>query len=170
VNRDHNYLLLAGAKPGPACSIEKSISSDVEKYIRISQPPLSVRTIPSALCISKKFFRIYAEVAAVSRPEERRMKVETMTKILLAAGLAIGLGSGVAYAQTAGQDMHDAGHSTKNAAVDTGHATKRVARKTGHGTKVAARKTVHGTKRAAVATGHRTENVGDAIVGKPEQH
>jgi hypothetical protein len=114
VNRDHNYLLLAGAKPGPACSIEKSISSDVEKYIRISQPPLSVRTIPSALCISKKFFRIYAEVAAVSRPEERRMKVETMTKILLAAGLAIGLGSGVAYAQTAGQDMHDAGHSTKN--------------------------------------------------------
>jgi hypothetical protein len=116
------------------------------------------------------FFGIYRLVAAVLGLEERRMKIETMKNILLTAGLAIGMGAGAAYAQTAGQDMHDAGHDTKNAAVNTGHATKRVARKTGHGTKVAARKTAHGTKKAAVATGHRTENVGDAIAGKPEKH
>jgi hypothetical protein len=98
------------------------------------------------------------------------MKTETMTRIFLAAALTIGLGAGVALAQTAGQDMKDAGHDTKNAAVDTGHATKKVAHKTAHKTKVAAKKTGHATKHAAVATGHRTQNVGDAIVGKPEQH
>jgi hypothetical protein len=98
------------------------------------------------------------------------MTMQAITKAFLVAALAIGLGSGASYAQTAGQDMKDAGHSTKDAAVDTGHATKRVAKKTGHGTKVVAKKTAHGTKKAAVATGHRTENVGDAIVGKPEKH
>ena len=98
------------------------------------------------------------------------MTRDRITKVLLATGLAIGLGSGVSYAQTAGQDMKDAGHSTKNAAVDTGHATKHVAKRTVHGTRHVARKTGHATKHAAVATGHRTENVGDAIVGKPEQH
>jgi hypothetical protein len=98
------------------------------------------------------------------------MIVDKMSKVLLAAGLAVALGSGAAYAQTGGQDMKDAGHDTKNAAVDTGHATKRVAKKTAHGTKRVARKTGHATKHAAVATGHRTENVGDAIAGKPEKH
>ena len=98
------------------------------------------------------------------------MKIKDITNGILVAGLAIGLGAGALYAQTAGQDMKDAGHETKEAAVDTGHATKRVARRTAHKTKVAAKKTGHATKHAAVATGHRTENVGDAVVGKPEQH
>ncbi|HEV2647358.1 MAG TPA: hypothetical protein VGU46_13430 [Acidobacteriaceae bacterium] len=98
------------------------------------------------------------------------MKIQTITKFMFTAGLAMGLGAGVAFAQTAGQDMKDAGHATKDAAVDTGHATKKVAKKTAHGTKHVAKKTGHATKHAAVATGHRTENVGDAIAGKPEQH
>jgi hypothetical protein len=106
----------------------------------------------------------------VSMPEERRMKIETLMKLMITAGLAMGLGVGMACAQTAGQDMKDAGHSTKNAAVDTGHATKRVTKKTVRGTKHVAKKTGHATKHAAVATGHRTENVGDAIAGKPEKH
>ena len=98
------------------------------------------------------------------------MKTENITKCLLSAGLAIVLGSGAAYAQTAGQDMRDAGHDTKNAAVDTGHATKRTTKKAYHstkrGTKKAYRKTAEGTRTAT----HRTENAGDAIAGKPEQH
>jgi hypothetical protein len=98
------------------------------------------------------------------------MKIETMTKFMFTAGLAMGLGAGIAIAQTAGQDMKDAGHDTKNAAVDTGHATRKVAHKTVRGTKHVAKKTGHETKHAAVATGHRTENVGDAIAGKPEKH
>jgi hypothetical protein len=102
--------------------------------------------------------------------ETMTRQIEAMTKFMFTAGLAMGLGAGVASAQTAGQDMKDAGHSTKNAAVDTGHATKRVAKKTVHGTKHVATKTGHATKHAAVATGHRTENVGDAMAGKPEKH
>ncbi|HEV2618924.1 MAG TPA: hypothetical protein VGU23_03185 [Acidobacteriaceae bacterium] len=109
------------------------------------------------------------------------MKSETMTKLVFVAGLAMGLGAGVAFAQTAGQDMKDAGHDTKNAAVDTGHATKRVAKKTATGTKHVAtktatgtkhvaKKTATGTKHVAVAAGHRTENAGDAIAGKPATH
>jgi hypothetical protein len=98
------------------------------------------------------------------------MKIETITKFMFTAGLAMGLGAGVSSAQTAGQDMKDAGHATKSAAVDTGHATKTAAKKTASGTKHVAKKTGHATKHAAVATGHRTENVGDAVAGKPATH
>jgi len=62
-------------------------------------------------------------------------------------------------AQTAKQDMKDAGHETKEAAVDTGHATKKVAKKTAHKTKVAAKKTKNAT-----------ENFGDRVADKPEEH
>ncbi len=62
-------------------------------------------------------------------------------------------------AQTAKQDMKNAGHETKEAAVDTGHATKKVAKKGAHKTKVAARKTKNAT-----------ENLGDRIADKPETH
>ena len=76
--------------------------------------------------------------------------------------LAIALMSGTSmtvHAQTAKQDMKDAGHDTKDAAVDTGHATKRV-------TKRAA----HKTKRAAIKSKNATENLGDRIADKPEEH
>ena len=93
-----------------------------------------------------------------------------ITRLLLAASLAVGLACGTALAQTAGQEMKDAGHDTKNAAVDTGHATaqttKKVYHKTKRGTKKVYHKTAQGTKTAA----HRTENAGDALAGKPPQH
>ncbi|MDP9050206.1 MAG: hypothetical protein M3O31_05690 [Acidobacteriota bacterium] len=86
------------------------------------------------------------------------MKMISMTRVLLAAGLTVGLGCGMAHAQ-AGQDMKDAGHETKQAAKDTGHATKTTAKKVGHK-----------TKKVAKATAHRTENAGDALKGEPPQH
>jgi hypothetical protein len=98
------------------------------------------------------------------------VKTSSITRIVLTAGLAASLGCGVVYAQTAGQDMKDAGHDTKNAAVDTGHATKTTTKKAYHktksGTKTAYHKTANGTKTAT----HRTENAGDALAGKPAQH
>ena len=101
-------------------------------------------------------------------------------KRLLAAALAAGLG-GSALAQTAGQDMKNAGSETKAAAKDTGkataQATKTTARKTKNGTKKAYHKTVNATKDAGEDTkagakeaGRRTENAGDAVAGKPEKH
>jgi hypothetical protein len=98
------------------------------------------------------------------------MMTKSIARYLLAAGLAVALGTGAAYAQDAGQDMKDAGHATKDAAVDTGHATKAAAKDTGHATKRVYHKTKHVTKRAAKTTAHRTENAGDAIAGKPQQH
>lgn len=62
-------------------------------------------------------------------------------------------------AQTAKQDMKNAGQKTKEAAVDTGHATKKVAKKGAHKTKVAAEKTKNAT-----------ENFGDRVADKPETH
>jgi hypothetical protein len=107
---------------------------------------------------------------AESRPGVQGMKMSAITRIFMAAGLAAGLGCGMAHAQTAGQDMKDAGHDTKNAAVDTGHATKRTTKKVYHktksGTKTAYHKTANGPKTAT----HRTENAGDALAGKPADH
>ena len=50
-------------------------------------------------------------------------------KIALAILLATGVHS-VGFAQTAKEDIKEAGRATKNAAVKTGRATKRVAKKT----------------------------------------
>jgi hypothetical protein len=104
------------------------------------------------------------------KPEERMIRTISMTRFWIATGLAVGLAAGTGYAQTAGQDMKDAGRSTKNAAVDTGHATSRTTKRAYHstkrGTKKAYRKTASGTRTA----GHRTANAGDAIAGKPETH
>ena len=76
--------------------------------------------------------------------------------------LALAMAAGTTMtmsAQTAKQDMKDAGHETKEAAVDTGHATKKVVKKGAHKTKVAARKTKNAT-----------ENFGDRVADKPETH
>lgn len=76
--------------------------------------------------------------------------------------LAVALMAGTTVtlqAQTAKQDMKDAGHQTKAAAVDTGHATKKVAKTGAHKTKVAAKKTKNAT-----------ENFGDRVADKPETH
>lgn len=79
------------------------------------------------------------------------MRTFTMTlPIFAAAVLAVALPLG---AQTAGQDMKDAGH-------DTAHATKKVAHETAHGTKKVYHKSVHGTKAAAHKTAEGTETAG----------
>jgi hypothetical protein len=92
------------------------------------------------------------------------------TSMLMTAGLSLGLCCGTALAQTAGQDMHSAGHDTRNAAVDTGHATKTTTKKgyskTKHGTKKVYHKTKHTTKKAW----HGTENLGDRVADKPQTH
>ena len=81
----------------------------------------------------------------------------------VALGVAMMMGSGAAMSAsaqtTAKQDIKNAGHETKDAAVDTGHATKK-----------ATKKAAHKTKRAAVKTKNATENLGDRIVNKPEEH
>src|ERR1039457_3602103 len=89
------------------------------------------------------------------------MKTIEMTRILLAAGLGLGLGCGAALGQSSGQDMKDAGHDTKAAAVDTGHATAQTSRKVYHTTK-------RGTKRVYHKTVRGTEKVGDKAAGKPD--
>lgn len=105
------------------------------------------------------------------------MNINSMKQILLAAGMTAGLGCAVAFAQDAKQDMKQAGHATKDAAVDTGHATKDAAVDVEHGTKKAYSKTKRGTKKVGHKTAdgartatHRTENAGDVLVGKPQEH
>lgn len=60
--------------------------------------------------------------------------------LALAAALSVSLPSAAAFAQTAGQDMKNAGSDTKDAAKDVGHGVKK-------GTKKAYHKTKHGTKK-----------------------
>jgi hypothetical protein len=86
-------------------------------------------------------------------------EMRTMKKLMF-TGFAFGalLSLAAAQAQTAGQDMKDAGH-------DTAHATKTVTHKTVHGTKVAAHDTAHGTKVAA----HDTEQ-GTKVAARDTAH
>lgn len=51
-----------------------------------------------------------------------------------------------AQAQTAGQDMKDAGHHTKDAAKDTGRGVKKGTKKAAHSTKKGTKKAWHKTK------------------------
>ena len=88
------------------------------------------------------------------------MTKKLWTGLLLATTLTLGSASGFGLsAQTAGQDMKDAGHDTKNAAKDTGHGIKK-------GTKTGYRKTKNGTKKAYHKTGHGLAKVGDKMEGK----
>jgi len=77
--------------------------------------------------------------------------------LFLSAALTV---ASVAVAQTAGQDMKDAGHDTKQAAKDTGNGVKK-------GTKTGYHKTKHGAKKAYHKTGEGTEKLGDKMQGKP---
>lgn len=98
------------------------------------------------------------------------MTVEGMKGVLLGAGLSLALCCGTAFAQTAGQDMHDAGHDTKAAAQDTGHATTRTTSKAYHKTKSGTKKAYHKTTNGTKKTWHKTENLGDRVADKPETH
>ena len=48
-----------------------------------------------------------------------------LNSLIPSIALAVVLAPGGLYAQTAGQDMKDAGTHTKHAAKDTGHAVKK---------------------------------------------
>ncbi len=63
-------------------------------------------------------------------------------------------------AQTAGQDIKNAGTDTKDAAKSTGRGVKK-------GTKTGYHKTKAGTKKVYHKTGHGIAKVGDKMSGKP---
>lgn len=90
--------------------------------------------------------------------------------VLLSAALSLGMMGGVAAAQTAGQDMHAAGHDTKDAAKDTGHATKNETKKGYNKTKTGTKKAYHKTKKETKKAVHKTENFGDRVADKPQTH
>lgn len=84
------------------------------------------------------------------------MNLRKWSGVALSAALAVGMSAGVASAQQdsgATQDMQNAGHATKDAAVDAGHGidkgTHKAYRKTKHGTRKAWHSTKSHTKRAA---------------------
>jgi hypothetical protein len=87
------------------------------------------------------------------------------TALFLASTLTLGsarvFASTPLLGQTAGQDMKDAGHDTKNAAKSTGRGVKK-------GTKTGYRKTKNGTKKAYHKTGAGVAKVGDKMEGKPK--
>src|SRR6185437_3050406 len=94
-------------------------------------------------------------------PEE-----STMNGKSLLLGVALGmfaLAPAAAPAQSVGQDLKNAGHSTadasKKVADKTANGTKTAAKDTGHGTKVAANKTAQGTKTVAHKTTEGTKTV-----------
>jgi hypothetical protein len=66
---------------------------------------------------------------------------------------------GVAFAQTAGQDLKSAGHETKEAAKDAGKGTGKAA-------KTGARKTKNGVKKGAHATASGVEKGADKVEDK----
>lgn len=80
------------------------------------------------------------------------------SSLFLAATLTF---ASAAVAQTAGQDMKNAGTDTKDAAKSAGAGIKK-------GTKKAYRKTKSGTKKAYHKTGKDVAKVGDKMEGKPK--
>ena len=77
---------------------------------------------------------------------------------LVAALLSLGA-SQSSIAQTAKQDMKDAGSDTKNATKKTGHGIAK-------GTKTAARKTKNGTKKVVHGAAHGTAKGADKVEDK----
>lgn len=74
--------------------------------------------------------------------------MKTFRKLALAGSLALCL---PALAQTAGQDIKNAGHDTANATKKTAHKVKR-------GTKKGIHKTAHATKKGANKVEQKTDN------------
>lgn len=69
-------------------------------------------------------------------------------KVFLMVLLVSLLGVG-GFAQSAGQDMKDAGAATKSAGQDVGSATKKTAKKSKSGVKKGTHKAAHKTKQGA---------------------
>jgi hypothetical protein len=116
----------------------------------------------------------YCRAAGWAFEETLQMQLRKLSGTILAVAFTC---STAAFAQdTVKQDMKDAGHDTKKAAVATGHGTEKVADKTAHGTKVAAKDTAHGTKVVAKKTAHGTKVAakdtahGTKVVAKDTAH
>ena len=77
-----------------------------------------------------------------------------MGTFVVTAALVMGGVAPVVLAQTAGQDVKDAGHDTKDAAKDTGHGVAKGTKAVAHGTKKGTNKAYDSTKDAAKDTGH----------------
>ena len=90
--------------------------------------------------------------------------------IALASALILGGMSPALMAQTAGQDMRNAGHETKNATEDAGHGIASGTRKgwhaTKHGTEHAYHKTKRGTKHIVHKSAAATERGADRVEDK----
>jgi hypothetical protein len=85
------------------------------------------------------------------------MKMKLIGSVFLASAMVCGAGA-FSFAQTAGQDMKNAGHETKEAAKDTGRGIKKGTKTGYHKTKRGTKKVVHKTARA---TEHGAEKVED---------
>ncbi len=86
------------------------------------------------------------------------MKLKWVALPVVAGMLCFSAGQ-ASFAQTAKQDMKDAGHDTKNAAKKTGHGIAK-------GTKTAARKTKNGTKKVVHGAAHGTAKGADKVEDK----
>jgi hypothetical protein len=97
-----------------------------------------------------------------------------MNTFVITAALVMGGVAPVMLAQTAGQDIKDAGRDTKNAAKDAGHGvakgTKKGYEKTKEGTEKGYHKTKQGTKHVVHKTAHATAKGADKVEDKTEQH
>jgi hypothetical protein len=108
-----------------------------------------------------------------------------MGTFVVTAALVMGGVVPVTLAQTAGQDIKDAGHDTKNAAKETGHGiakgtkkgyektkegTEKGYDKTKEGTEKGYNKTKQGTKHVVHKTAHATAKGADKVEDKTEQH
>jgi hypothetical protein len=81
------------------------------------------------------------------------------TAFLSTALLIVGTLALPAYQdQSAGQDMKDAGHETKNAAKDVGSGTKKGAKKTGHAAKKGVHKAASATEKGADKAADKTSD------------
>lgn len=69
-----------------------------------------------------------------------------MGTFVVTAALVMGGAAPAVLAQTAGQDMKDAGHATKDAAKDTGDGVAKGTKKVWHGTKKGTSKAYDKTK------------------------
>jgi hypothetical protein len=85
--------------------------------------------------------------AQVQQTEDGGELMKIFRTIALAASLAVCL---PAVAQTAGQDIKNAGHDTANATKKTAHSVKR-------GTKKGVHKTAHATKKGANKVEQKTD-------------
>src|ERR1700733_11107675 len=99
------------------------------------------------------------------------MRFRQLSMITLASSLALGLISGVGLAQSATQDLKNAGTDTKDAGKDVGHGvakgTTKAYHSTANGTKVAADKTADTSKTVAHKTSAGTKKTVNKVEGKP---